>query len=509
MRTFGFLIVLLLVTPLTLRAQDKEAQEGATISSAQVSGLDLASLSPGLQEQIGGLAGRPLLRDRLQELAARIEAEQPRYVAAVRAVVDPDGEVRVVFVVAQLRNQDLESNVNARYVVERVEIHGVRESDIARPLRDDLQTLSGKPLDQDEAGKLETRLRDALPDYEVSRRIRRGSRSGQIRLLFVLNRAEASRWLQFEPLESKFVYHTEQGWGGYLDLPFGSRNFRITPIIAIDNADDLVEEYSGFGLRFETRKLGTERLGASLEWSTFNQDWRDVTLNALAANPALPPAYDGRTTVTPLVTVALTRHVRFSAGVGISEVEPLSGVPESQMANAAIGSLGYSQHWEGSSGPRHDVDTGLLVRAGSEALESDYVYTRTFAQGLYRYSWSKHSVLLSGMAGGISGAAPLFERFSLGDSQTLRGWDKYAITPTGGDRMFHASVEYDYRGLALFLDTGSVWDHGHEAHTRVSVGGGYNPGPVFFTIGFPLNTDEVSAVFTMGIRFSGIGIQKY
>ena len=67
---------------------------------------------------------------------------------------------------------------------------------------------------------------------------------------------------------------------------------------------------------------------------------------------------------------------------------------------------------------------------------------------------------VSGMAGGISGDAPLFERFSLGDSRTLRGWDKYDIAPAGGDRMFHTSLEYRYRGLALFLDSGSVWDDG-------------------------------------------------
>ena len=62
-------------------------------------------------------------------------------------------------------------------------------------------------------------------------------------------------------------------------------NIRFTPFVAIDNADDLVEEYSGYGLRFEARKLGTRRLGASLEWSWFDQDWRSATLDALALEP--------------------------------------------------------------------------------------------------------------------------------------------------------------------------------------------------------------------------------
>ena len=105
------------------------------------------------------------------------------------------------------------------------------------------------------------------------------------------------------------------------------------------------------------------------------------------------------------------------------------------------------------------------------------------------------------MAGGISGDAPLFERFSLGDSRTLRGWNKYDIAPAGGDRMFHASVEYRYRGWRCF----SIPDRcGTTAPTRASAfsaGFGFHPGPFFMTVGFPLNTDEFRAVFTMGIRF--------
>ncbi len=58
------------------------------------------------------------------------------------------------------------------------------------------------------------------------------------------------------------------------------------PIVAWDNGDDLIEEYSGFALRFETRKLVTERLGMFFEWSTFDQTWRNPTLAALTFRSA-------------------------------------------------------------------------------------------------------------------------------------------------------------------------------------------------------------------------------
>jgi outer membrane protein assembly factor BamA len=111
------------------------------------------------------------------------------------------------------------------------------------------------------------------------------------------------------------------------------------------------------------------------------------------------------------------------------------------------------------------------------------------------------------MAGAITGRAPLFERFTLGDSATLRGWDKYDIAPVGGERIIYSSVEYRYTGLALFLDVGSVWDADAESKLRVSAGFGFHAGPAFLVVGFPLNTDNLRTVVTLGLRIPGVGIR--
>lgn len=499
------LLLALLLLPLPAHAQQADPPDGAPISSAQVSGFDLGQLSPGLQEEIGRLAGGPLDRARLAELAARIEAEQPRYVAAVRVARDRDDEVRVVFVVAHMRDQD--RNVNARYLIEDVEVRGMPETDLSPDLRAELQTLVGKPLGSDDVEQLEGKLKAALPDHEVARRVVRGSRSGEIRLLFLVNKAESARWLHFEPLKSNVLYHSDQGWGAFLDFPIGGRDLRFTPIFAIDNADDLIEEYSGFGVRVESRKLGTERLGASFEWTSFDQSWRDATLEALNLNRGIPGAYDDRSTITPRVTFAITPQLSVSGGVSITELEPLAG-GGSQMANAAILSVGYEDRWERAD-VSQAVEATFAVRTAAETLESDFDYTRYFGRADYDYRWARHTVLASAMVGGISGSAPLFERFSLGDSRTLRGWDKYDIAPAGGDRMFHTSLEYRYRSLAFFLDSGSVWDDGFDVRVRLAAGLGIHSGPFFMTVGFPLNTDDVRAVFTTGVHFGGIGIRKY
>lgn len=506
--TKAVLVLALLSVPLTALAQPTDPPEGASVASAQVSGFDLRDLSPGLQEDIARLSGGPLDRARLNELAARIEEEQPRYVAAVRVVSVPAGEVRVVFVVAHMRDQDRRGDANARYLIERVEIRGISESNVAADLNAEVQTLAGKPLGSEDVDQVEAKMRTAFPDYNVSRRVIRGGRSGDIRLLFIFDQRESARWLRFTPLKSNLLYHSDQGWGAFMDFPISGRDFRVTPVIAIDHGDELIEEYSGFGVRVESRKLGTERLGASFEWTTFDQDWRPATLAALGANPGIPGAYDDRTTVTPLVNFALTRQLSVGGGVAITELAPLSGPPESQMANAYIGQVRFDTRWE-RGGADHAIDALFTVRSASDTLESDFTYTRYFAQAEYAYRWSKHTVLASGLVGAIDGTAPLFERFSLGDSRTLRGWNKYDIAPAGGDRAFHTSLEYRYRGIALFLDSGTVWDTGLDKHVRVAAGFGFHSDPFFMTLGFPLNTDDVRAVFTTGVRFGGIGMRKY
>jgi Omp85 superfamily domain len=499
----ALLISLLALGPQVAPDQRAPVPDGTTIRSVDVSGFDLARLSPGLRQDIRALAGTPLKQARLDELAARIEAERPRHVAAARAVMDAGGEARVIFIVGDRDDEHDHDrdNANRRYIVDHVEITGVPDEEVSEALRKDLQALVGRRLDSEEADRLRERLEKELPRYDVSQRISRGSERGHIRIVYALSRKEPPAWLRFEPLRADALFHSEQGWGSYATLGMGDGDLRFTPTVAIDDGDDLIEEYSGYALRFETRRLGTRRLGASLEWSSFDPTWRSATVAALAANPGVPTLYDTRSTVTPLLKFAVTPELSVSAGVGITELDPFAPADAHRMANAAVGSVDFSQRSHVGEGSQQ-IDARFLMRGGSRALESDLVYNRYLGQGSYRYDLGHHHVLATGMAGGIMGDAPLFERFSLGDSVTLRGWDKWDIAPAGGNRMYYASVEYRYTGLAVFLDLGSVWDAPGKSTTRVSTGIGFHAGPAFASVGFPLNTDNLTAVFTMGLRFS-------
>jgi hypothetical protein len=507
MRIARLLLPLLILPLFVASAQETEPPDGTRITTALVSGFEVSRLSAPLKEEIDKLPGTPLNRQQLRDLAARIEIEHPRYIAGVRISADPDGGARVVFVVARMPDEQREANVNNRYVVESVEIRGVPEHQLDPALVSELYGLAGRQLDSDEAERLETRMREALRStHTVRRRSIRGTQPGNLRLVFIATRAEWARWLRFEPASANTLFHSDQGWQANCPLSIGGRDFHVTPILALDINDELIEEFTGFALRFESLKLGTERLGLFFEWFTFDQQWQPETLAALTFDPRIPPPYRNRMGVTPLLKFAITPKLTIGGGVSIVELDALpDDLPVAQMANAAIGAISFTQRTPPDTDRPYSIDASLGVRAGTSSLESDLVYERYLGQVEYWTRWSHHEVLVSGMAGWIDGEAPLFERFSLGDSRTLRGWNKYDIAPAGGDRMFHTSVEYQYRGFGVFLDTGAVWNGAAEKRVRVATGVNFTPGPVFFTLGFPLNTDEFRAVFTMGFRFPHAG----
>jgi hypothetical protein len=511
MKALGLALALLFSTVSPLFAQGTEPPDGTKITSAQISGVDPDRISPGLRDDIGKLTGTPLNRQQLKDLAARIEAEQPRFVVGVRITEDSAGGARVVFVVARVREEGKDANINARYTVEDVTVKGIAEHTISQPVLDDLHALAGKPFDSEAAQKVADRLRDALPGYDVSRATTRGSKPGLIKLIYAVSRSESARFLRFEPIDGNALYHSDLGWGAVLPVFLGDRDFRVTPILTLDTLDDTVEEYSGFGVRIESRKLGTERLGLMFDWSAYDSKWRDHTLTALVFRPDVPGPYGSRMNFTPLLKFAFTRQLSIAGGVDVVELGSMVDHGPSRMANAVTGAIRYNQRWKTNSGVQSDAGAVVSFRGGTDALQSDFTYDRYFGQADYSADWGRQRVLLSAMGGQITGTAPLFERFTLGDSRTLRGWNKLDISPVGADRMWATSVEYRYRGLTTFFDAGSVWDQGLQKQVRTSAGFGYTNDSTFALVGFPLNTNDFRVVFMAGFRFGQppSGVKKY
>jgi hypothetical protein len=408
----------------------------------------------------------------------------------------------VIFLVARISDDgDLAANINARYTVESVEVNGVPESSISRTLWDRLQALVGGRIDPDALDSLSDQLAAERPGYDVKRRMSRGSRQGQIRIVFEFEESERSRWIPFTPSRSRYVYHSDQGWSGVQDIQMGNRDHRALIGFAFSNTEDRVEEYSGVRLGVESRRVGNDRLGARVEVSWLNDTWRRQTLSAITTNPSIPELYRKQISVEPSMTVALTPHVRVSGGLSVSELQSRANPTESQMASAFVAGVDFTQSWDGEPGDTDRVVAGYQLRKATDALGSDLIYTRHFGHAGYRYTRGFSVVIADAIFGGLSGQAPLFERFTLGDSSTLRGWNKFEIAPAGGDRMFHQSIEYRFHGFGIFFDSGSVWDTGSDKKFRFSTGFGYHDDNAFLTLGVPLNGDDLGVAVMAGVRF--------
>jgi outer membrane protein assembly factor BamA len=111
------------------------------------------------------------------------------------------------------------------------------------------------------------------------------------------------------------------------------------------------------------------------------------------------------------------------------------------------------------------------------------------------------TVVIDDATGGIiSGRAPLYERFYLGNSSTLRGWNKYDLDPVGGNRMVHNSVEYRYGVFQIFYDSGAVWDRTETANVKHSVGLGLRQGNFWLAVAFPVKDGRTDPIFMVGMN---------
>jgi len=112
-----------------------------------------------------------------------------------------------------------------------------------------------------------------------------------------------------------------------------------------------------------------------------------------------------------------------------------------------------------------------------------------------------NSVELGFLAGVIHGNAPLYERFALGDSTTLRGWNKFDLDPLGGSHVIHGSIDYGYRFLQVFYDTGAIWDRVQDREMKQSAGVGFKKEYFQLAVAFPLRAGRADPIFYAGMKF--------
>lgn len=390
------------------------------------------------------------------------------------------------------------ANINARYTIESVELESPVFKRISRSLRSDIDSLVGQKFDPKLVSDLAARIRTEV-HKRVTHKIERGDKPEHVRVIYT---AEGRLIHEDDTAVTKLKYHHKQGWTGGLEAKLNFNETRVVFGIQSD-ADLLLERFAGINTGF-TQPVG-DHVRLHFDFDAFHQQWNRATLEALEQRPDVPGIYRERYNAEPGITFILAEPVTVTAAISIQHFQTQFPAARSEAANAFETTLRYRKRWRESDSIGQELDAGYTLRAATNLLDSDFVYSRHTVNASYKIRRDRNLWTVRFLAGRLNGRAPLFDRFSLGNATTLRGWHKFDIDPLGGDRAVHGSVGYRYRALGVFYDAGSVWEHGKEMEDRHSVGmtlalGALRDGP-YLTLAFPLRNGAIQPLFMMGMNF--------
>ncbi|MBZ5603373.1 MAG: BamA/TamA family outer membrane protein [Acidobacteriia bacterium] len=395
-----------------------------------------------------------------------------------------------------------ELNVNSRYTVENVHISGEKlKLRISDPLRTDIDHMVGQKLDDSKIKRLAERIQTELSAVRVDVKITRGAEPDHVVVNFEV---APTKQQDFDMNVTKFLYNSKEGWTG--DGMVSTHIHGNTFIFGLtSDGDTAVERFAGIRARYERPNVGTGRLKLSFEFDGYHEQWNRSTL--LDSDPL--DIYRARQVFTPEATVVILPSLEWSFGVSFARLQvPVAGASttsKTESSNAVVNTLRYHQRWGSERDPQdQDLQAAYDLSSGTGFLESDSVFTRHLATARYAFRQGHNHLEIGFLAGHINGSAPLYERFVLGNSETLRGWNKFDLDPVGGTHMIHGSIDYRYRIFQIFYDTGAIWDRPQDREQKQSVGvgvKGFKKECFQLAVAFPLRAGHADPIFYAGMNF--------
>ena len=395
--------------------------------------------------------------------------------------------------------QDSETNVNSRYTVETVTVSGDGwstsptvdcEHKISSGLRKEIASLIGEKLNPVRLDDLAKRLRRELRARTVEHHVLRGKSPEYVQVVFEVEVPPT----RFDASVPKFLYEAAQGWSGSFEGTATVHRNGFTAGV-ISDGDELLERYTGVVARYESQPVLDDRTRLRFEFGSYHELWNP----AVAAAAGTAQLYRTRQEFQPMLSVRVARPLEVSFGASVESLGQEAPGAQALAANALVAGARYHQEMEGASDQAVEADYDL--RAGTHALASDFAYSRHRWEFRYRFTHGKHELMDDGWGGVIFGQAPLFERFVLGNSTSLRGWNKFDLDPLGGNRVVHNTVEYHYGVFQVFCDEGAIWESGQTATPRTSVGLGLRQGIFSLALAFPLRDGRMDPVFMVGMNY--------
>ena len=406
--------------------------------------------------------------------------------ALARDFPDPDGG-----------NGADQANVNSRYTVESIDVAGQHDYTLSQPVLDRIHGMVGSRLDFEGLRAVAGSISRELHARDVAVRVIRGSEPEYVRVILDVNEGHE----RVDVSIPKFLWHSSEGWTaeGQATATQGENSVSLG---MLSNGDDLLERYAGINASFQRRSLGSDRVQMAFVFEDYHEEWNQATV----AESGSSLLYRSRRNIAPEVTFAVSRDISWSAGFSSEAMQPEAGGPD-RYANAVTSTVRYNHSTEGSS-VNQTVEASYSLRAAERGLGSDFAYQRHHVKARYTAAHNKQSLEVGVEAGAIQGNAPMFERFSVGNSATLRGFDKFNLDPLGGSRAMDGSLTYRYGSVRVFYDAGSVWDRGGRPAPEESIGAGLEKNlgilghnEFLLALAFPLNQGRMEPMFVAGMNF--------
>ena len=391
-------------------------------------------------------------------------------------------------------------NVNSKYIVESIRFIG-HSYQLSRTALEEMHRLIGARLNTEALNKFTAHLRTELRAHAVNFKLNRGDQPGTVTVLLSVDK-------RFDLSIPRFAYNSNEGWTGIGEgrATFGSNMFTLD---VLSDRDTQVEQFAGIQAKYD--RFVNDRVRVGFQFDQYHEMYDPATRLALASSDSSSLGaglYRSRMNVEPSATFVLAKPLTLTVGLSFEELQPESSAARLESANAVVNTLRYHQRWEDPDATIQELDAGYNLRAATKLLGTDFGYTRHAANARYSYSHDHQSVEVALAMGLIYGHAPLFERFVLGNSYMLRGWNRYELDPLGGNRLAYGSVTYGYHIMRVFYDTGSVWDQGRSPELKQSVGAGISSGfgrlqrgSFLLALAFPLRQSHVEPVLIAGMNF--------
>jgi molybdopterin-biosynthesis enzyme MoeA-like protein len=481
---------------------ESNASEGSVVERIVFPVLWESKISQDLRDEAQKMVGMKynehtangILR-KLQEELPDFNNESYRITLNVEKGSKPD-TVKMVFAVT-VTAMFQPVNVNERYIVESVGYSGIDESKISQDLRNEAQKMVGVKYNEQTANGILGKLKEEVKkgNYEITLRVEKGNNPDEVKVVY-----------QFKKRPFVYsagaggVYHSQEGTSISVGTSIEDRTYHnVFSFSLLSESNLILERYTGFKASYENKKIGTERVRLKADFESYHEKFNLATKEALSLRPDVPGVYRARQSFSPYLTIQPLheKYIEIQAGLDFERLEFQTPVPNTQ--NAYVGFTNFAFNaCDILAKSQHCGTFTYNLRTATRDIGSDFIYTRHIGSVTYAFTEEPHELVASVSYGLITGTPPMFERFALGNSFTLRGWNKFDVSPLGGTHTAFGMLQYRYRRFRVFYDIGTEWDKNEYSPVRHGIGCGIVNWPfkhMTFSIAFPVRLHNVKPVF--------------